>query len=64
MQQYDEFVDSEEMNFKFKRNKQSRRWKCKNNKERRYSRINVSENFWAWKFSGLQLQWGLKDQDF
>ena len=64
LMQDDEFVGGEEMNFKLRSKKQSRRWKCKNNKERRFSRLNLGDNSWVWKFSGLQLQWGLKNQEF
>lgn len=62
--QEDEFVGGDEMDFELKRRKQSRRWKCKNNRERRYSRINHGDNFLMSKFSGLRLQWGLNNFEF
>lgn len=41
------------------RNIQSKRLKCKNNSERRYSRITIGKELILSKFSGLRLQWGL-----
>ena len=39
--------------------KQSRRLKCKNNLERRFSRITLGKEIILSKFSGLRLQWGI-----
>ena len=61
--QDDEYVNGDEMDFELKRKKQCRRWRCKNNMERRYSRINHGDNFLTSKFSGLRLQWGLNNAD-
>jgi len=61
--QNDEFVGRDEMDFELKKRKQSRRWKCKNNRERRHSRINHGDDFLMSRVSGLRLQWGLNNFD-